>query len=250
MPHKNIDRRQFLTKSIKTGAILSAGSIIGSSFISSCIVTKNTSSGAGNTGFTQTPLPYAYTALTEAIDAVTMEIHYSKHAAAYAKNLNDAAVKEGINTKGSLETVLSKVSKYSDAVRNNGGGHYNHELFWKILSPNSGALSGKLQEAINSSFGSFEAFKTEMNDAGAKRFGSGWAWLYIDKDKRLKIGSSPNQDNPLMDISPLKGQPVMGVDVWEHAYYLRYQNKRAEYLEKIWKIFNWDFIGKRYESLI
>ncbi|MFL5787790.1 MAG: superoxide dismutase [Flavisolibacter sp.] len=200
-------------------------------------------------GFLQEPLPYSYDALNAAIDATTMEIHYSKHAAAYAANLQAAAKKENIDTSKPVEDVLKNVSKYSPAVRNNGGGHYNHELFWKSMAPNtSGQPSGKLADAINSSFGSFEAFKNQFSDAGKTRFGSGWAWLILDNDKALRIGSTPNQDNPLMDISELKGYPLLGLDIWEHAYYLRYQNKRPDYIANWWKIVNWNFVQDRFEK--
>ena len=203
-----------------------------------------------NTPFTQTPLSYDYKALEPSIDAMTMEIHYTKHAAAYAKNLADACTAENVNTQStSLESVLASVSKYSAKMRNNAGGHYNHELFWKSMkAAGEGKPSGKLATAIDSSFGSFEAFKTQFGDAGKNRFGSGWAWLVVDADKKLKIGSTPNQDNPLMDISELKGFPLLGLDVWEHAYYLKYQNKRPDYINAWWNIVNWDFVQKRFDA--
>ena len=189
--------------------------------------------------------------MTDAIDGTTMEIHFTKHAAGYASNLNDAARAEGVDSKKPLEEVLAHISKYSIKMRNNGGGHYNHELFWKVMSPNGGGQpSGSLANAINSSFGSFDAFKTQFSDAGKNRFGSGWAWLILDADKRLRIGSTPNQDNPLMDISDIKGFPLMGLDVWEHAYYLRYQNKRPDYINNWWKVVNWNYIQDRYTSAV
>jgi len=203
------------------------------------------------TGFKQEPLPYAYNALEKSIDALTMEIHYSKHAATYATNLNDAAKAEGVDTSKPLEDVLGKVSKFTPKMRNNAGGHYNHELFWKSMSAEgSGSPDGKLLKAIEGSFNSFDAFKTQFADAGKNRFGSGWVWLYLDGDKKLRIGSSPNQDNPLMDVSDIKGLPVLGLDVWEHAYYLRYQNKRPDYIAAWWNVVNWKFIQGRYESQI
>jgi Fe-Mn family superoxide dismutase len=203
------------------------------------------------TGFQQQPLPYSFNALTEAIDATTMEIHYSKHAAAYANNLNEAAKAENIDTSKPLEEVLRRVSKYSTKVRNNGGGHYNHELFWKAMSPaGTDKPSGTLSSAIDSSFGSFEAFKKQFSDAGAGRFGSGWAWLIMDNDKKLRISSTPNQDNPLMDVAEAKGFPILGLDVWEHAYYLRYQNKRADYIANWWKVVNWNYVQERYNSVV
>ncbi len=201
------------------------------------------------TGFGQDPLPYAYNALESAIDAQTMELHYSKHAATYAKNLKEAAEAEKIDTSKPLEDVLKNVSKYSPKVRNNGGGHYNHELFWKLMKPNGeGKPSGKLLSAIEADFGSFDAFKTKFSDAGKTRFGSGWAWLLAGADKKLVIASTPNQDNPLMDVSEVKGYPLLGLDVWEHAYYLKYQNRRPDYIEAWWKVVNWEFVQKRFEN--
>ncbi len=198
-------------------------------------------------GFTQQPLPYGYTALEPVIDAMTMEIHYSKHAAAYAKNLADACVAEKINTSNqTLEEVLRNISRFSGKMRNNGGGHYNHELFWQCMKGGVASTpTGKLAAAIDSSFGSFEAFKTQFTDAGKNRFGSGWAWLVQTPDNKLVIGSTPNQDNPLMDISDLKGTPLLGLDVWEHAYYLKYQNKRPDYINNWWNVVNWDFVATR-----
>jgi Fe-Mn family superoxide dismutase len=243
-------RRKFITSSVKAGI----GAYIGSSVLTSCSSAKVVAGvvPAGfNTGFTQQPLPYSYAALNEAIDAQTMEIHYTKHAAAYATNLNDAAKAEGIDTSKPLEEVLARASKYSAKIRNNGGGHYNHELFWKCMSPNNAEVpAGPLANAINSSFNSFEAFKTQFSDAGKNRFGSGWAWLVIDSDKKLRIGSTPAQDNPLMDVAEVKGFPLLGLDVWEHAYYLRYQNKRPDYIAAWWKVVNWEYIASRYQSSI
>lgn len=201
------------------------------------------------TGFDQTPLGYQYNALETAIDAMTMEIHYSKHAATYSKTLKEAAQAEKIDTAKPLEDVLKNVSKYSVKVRNNGGGHFNHEMFWKSLTPKGeGKPSGKLLAAIEKDFSSFDAFKTQFSDAAKTRFGSGWAWLIIGDGKKLKIGSTPNQDNPLMDVSELKGLPLLGLDVWEHAYYLKYQNRRPEYIENWWKVVDWSAVQKRFES--
>jgi len=239
-------RRDFILNTGKAGL----GLYVGSSLLTACRAPR-AAMGKGNTGFQQTPLPYAYNALTDAIDATTMEIHYSKHAASYATNLQHAAKDEGIDTAKPLEDTLRRVSKYSTAVRNNGGGHYNHELFWKSMTPRSdGRPTGALATAIDSSFGSFDAFKTQFGDAGKNRFGSGWAWLVIDGDKRLRIGSTPNQDNPLMDVSELKGFPLLGLDVWEHAYYLRYQNKRPDYIANWWKVVNWNYILDRYRTVV
>ena len=240
-------RRNFIINSGKAGL----GIYIGSSLLSACSTPAKILTTKYTTGFAQQPLPYAYNALGEAIDAQTMEIHYTKHAASYATNLNDAAKAEGIDTTKPLEDVLRRVSKFSTKLRNNGGGHYNHELFWKIMSPTGAdAPSGTLATAITQSFGSFEAFKTQFSDAGKNRFGSGWAWLVVDGDKKLRIGSTPNQDNPLMDVAEIKGFPLMGLDVWEHAYYLRYQNKRPDYIANWWKVVNWPFIQERYAAVI
>lgn len=203
--------------------------------------------------FQQQPLPYGYTALEPVIDAMTMEIHYTKHAAAYAKNLADACAAENVNTGStSLEALLSGISKYTPKMRNNAGGHYNHELFWKSMAPQSAPStpSGKLLKCIEKDLGSVDALKTQFNDAAKSRFGSGWAWVVYNSEKKLVITSSPNQDNPLMDTSELKGFPVMGLDVWEHAYYLKYQNKRADYITAWWNIVNWDFIGKRFDEIV
>ena len=198
--------------------------------------------------FKQTPLPYAYNALEGNIDAQTMEIHYSKHAAGYATNLNKA-VTGTPQEKQSLFEILSHVSKLSPAVRNNAGGHYNHELFWTVLTPEKNTQpSEKLTKAINETFGSMQAFKEKMSKAGADRFGSGWAWLSVDKNGKLFVSSTPNQDNPLMDVVEEKGTPIFGIDVWEHAYYLKYQNKRADYLTAIWNVTNWKEISRRYEE--
>ena len=190
-------------------------------------------------------LDYAYDALEPHIDARTMEIHHTKHHNGYTTKLNGAI--EGSDLDGkSIEDILSGVSNHSTAVRNNGGGYYNHNLFWKVMSPTGGGKpSGELGEAINSEFGSFDKFQEEFNNAAATRFGSGWAWLVKDGNK-LVIGSTPNQDNPLMDISELKGTPILGLDVWEHAYYLKYQNKRPEYISAFWNVINWDEVAKRF----
>ena len=199
--------------------------------------------------FIQQPLPYDYKALEPVIDAMTMEIHYSKHAATYAKNLIDACAAEKVNpTSSKLEDVLHNISKYSPKMRNNAGGHYNHELFWQCMKPGVATKpSGKLAAGIDQSFGSFDAFKTQFSDAGKNRFGSGWAWLVLNSDKKLVVGSTPNQDNPLMDISELKGTPLLGLDVWEHAYYLKYQNKRPDYIANWWNVVNWDLVQKRFD---
>ncbi|KFF13921.1 superoxide dismutase [Chryseobacterium soli] len=200
--------------------------------------------------FKQTPLTYAYNALEGSIDAQTMEIHYSKHAAAYVANLNKA-IAGTPQEKETLFQILSKVSTLSPAVRNNAGGHFNHELFWTMLTPVKNTQpSAQLIKAINESFGSMDAFKEKISKAGADRFGSGWAWLSVDKNGKLFVSSTPNQDNPLMDVVEEKGTPILGIDVWEHAYYLKYQNKRADYLAAIWNVLNWKEVSKRYENAI
>jgi superoxide dismutase, Fe-Mn family len=239
-------RKQFLIHSAKAGL----GLYIGSSLISSCSILSKSVRSSFTTGFKQDPLPYGFSALTEAIDAATMEIHYSKHAATYATNVQDAAKNEGVDMNKPLEEVLRKISKYSAKMRNNGGGHYNHELFWKCMAPNGGERpTGRIATAIDDSFGSFDAFKTQFSDAGKNRFGSGWAWLVMDGDKKLRIGSTPNQDNPLMNVAEIKGFPLLGLDVWEHAYYLRYQNKRPDYIAAWWKVVNWKYVQDRFESV-
>jgi len=179
-----------------------------------------------------------------------MEIHYSKHAAAYSKNLKDAVAAEKVDVTTSLEDVLANVSKYSAKMRNNGGGHYNHEMFWQCMRPKTenNRPTGKLMEAIEKQFFSFDNFKKQFAEFGKNRFGSGWAWLYINKDNLITIGSTTNQDNPLMDIAEIKGFPLLGLDVWEHAYYLKYQNKRADYIEAWWKVVNWDYVQQRMDS--
>jgi superoxide dismutase, Fe-Mn family len=244
-------RRSFLKSSIQSSIALGAVTIL-PTIISSCSSSKK-STGTGSAFTTlpnQTPLPYAYNALEPVIDAQTMEIHYTKHAAAYSKNLKEAMAAESVAEGTSLESILAKVSTYSAKMRNNGGGHYNHELFWKCMKPNGEQqVTGKLLTAIESSFNSFGNFKTKLTESAMTRFGSGWAWLYLDTNKKLQIASTPNQDNPLMDNSPVKGIPLLGIDVWEHAYYLKYQNKRADYIDNWFKVVNWDFVQKRYESV-
>ncbi len=193
--------------------------------------------------FTLPDLPYPVEALEPHIDTLTMKIHHGKHHKAYVDNLNKA-VKDAKLENIKLDDLMKNVSKYSVAVRNNGGGHYNHSLFWKLLSPaGGGEPTGKVLQAINTGFGSFEAMKEKFNTAASTRFGSGWAWMVLN-DGKLTIGSTPNQDNPLMDVSELKGKPVLALDVWEHAYYLKYQNKRADYVNAFWSLVNWGEVSK------
>jgi len=192
-------------------------------------------------------LSYDYNALEPYIDARTMEIHHSKHHSAYTNNLNAAV--SGIEMENlSIESLLKDVSKYPVAVRNNGGGFYNHNLFWKFMSPNGGGQpTGELLEAINKSFGSFEEFRKQFSTAAATRFGSGWAWL-VKTGSGLLVTSTPNQDNPLMDLTEIKGTPILNIDVWEHAYYLKYQNRRPEYIEAFWNVINWDYVAERFHG--
>ncbi|MES2560740.1 MAG: superoxide dismutase [Bacteroidota bacterium] len=194
-------------------------------------------------------LPYAYTALEPHMDARTMEIHHSKHHNAYVTNLNNAIA--GTDAENlSIEEICKNISKYPAAVRNNGGGHYNHSLFWTVLSGTPSNPSAKLEAAINADLGGIEKLKEEFNKAATTRFGSGWAWLCVENGK-LKICSTPNQDNPLMDVvTDCKGTPVLGLDVWEHAYYLNYQNRRPDYCAAFWNVVNWDEVSRRFEAAL
>ena len=197
--------------------------------------------------FTLPSLPYAYEALEPHIDTETMKIHHDKHHQAYVDNLNKAIAGTEHENK-SIEELVKNAGTISLAVRNNGGGHWNHTFFWDSLKKNEGGKpSGKLAEAIDVAFGSFDAFKEKFNAAGTTRFGSGWAWLNV-KDGKLEVSSTPNQDNPLMEIAEVKGMPILGCDVWEHAYYLKYQNKRPAYLEAFWNVVNWDKVAERFEK--
>ena len=197
--------------------------------------------------FTQEELKYDYNALEPYVDARTMEIHYSKHHAAYTANLNKAV--EGTSLEGvSIEEIFAGMSKHPVAVRNNGGGFFNHNVFWSVMGPNAGGEpAGELLEAINSAFGSFADFKSQFNTAAATRFGSGWAWLVKQADGSLVVTSTPNQDNPLMDLAEVKGTPLLTLDVWEHAYYLNYQNRRPEYIEAFWNVVNWEEVARRFK---
>jgi len=193
-------------------------------------------------------LPYASDALEPNIDKATMEIHHGKHHNAYVTNLNKAI--EGTDAESkSLEDLQATISQYAPAVRNNGGGHYNHSLFWTVIGPNAGGEpTGELATAINEAFGSFEEFKKKFSEAGATRFGSGWAWLSVGADGKLQVSSTPNQDNPLMDVADVKGTPILGLDVWEHAYYLNYQNRRPDYIAAFFNVINWDAVAERYAA--
>lgn len=197
--------------------------------------------------FTLPALPYAPEALEPSIDAQTMQIHHGKHHQAYVDNLNKAIAGTPHENK-SLEQLVAAAGTISPAVRNNGGGHWNHSFFWQILAPGSGsAPTGALSEAINSTFGSLDGLKEKVNAAGTTRFGSGWAWLIV-KDGKLEVSSTPNQDNPLMDVAEVKGKPILGIDVWEHAYYLKYQNRRPEYLGAIWNVINWSKVAEHFNA--
>ena len=251
MDSKNNSRRSF----IKNTAIITTAFAIAPSM--ACKTTKAGMAVGATTfptadGFAQEPLTYGYAALEPYIDAQTMEIHYTKHHSGYIKNLNKVVfAHEGMMGK-SLEELLQTLSKLpadvQTTVRNNGGGHWNHAFFWKILAPARGQQpGGKIAETIAKKWGTIDAFKAEFENAASTRFGSGWAWL-VNTDKGLQICSTPNQDNPLMDIAEVKGIPVLGIDVWEHAYYLKYQNKRGDYLKSFWNVVNWDRVEELYSK--
>jgi superoxide dismutase, Fe-Mn family len=249
--NKQISRRNFIEQTGKAGLAVGLSATVLPS-VMSCNAPKAVIGSGFSTPYAQQPLPYNYKALDPVIDALTMEIHYSRHAAAYAKALGEATSAEGVNTATTtLENLLNNISKYSVKMRNNAGGHYNHELFWKCMAPkNEAKPESNLMSAIQRDFGSYEAFTTQFSDAGKNRFGSGWAWLILTNDKKLKIGSTPNQDNPLMNISDIKGFPLLGLDVWEHAYYLKYQNKRPDYISNWWNVVNWKFVSERYDMVM
>lgn len=199
--------------------------------------------------FTLPPLPYPTNALEPVIDTLTMEIHHGRHHKGYVDNLNKALDEAGIHTHDILD-LMRRASTLSPAIRNNGGGHWNHSFFWPLMRPprENNVPEGMVRDALNSAFGSFDAFRDQFKKAAMGRFGSGWAWLIKSNDGRLVITSTPNQDNPLMDVAEQKGTPVLGLDVWEHAYYLKYQNKRAEYIDAWWKVVNWDQVAKNLQG--
>jgi Fe-Mn family superoxide dismutase len=229
-------RREFLKKSAVLALAGAALRMPGSDLIAEGLQSSSST-------FTLPPLPYAAEALEPFIDTQTMQIHHGKHHKAYVDNLNKALA-DSKTPAGSIESLMSNMSKHSMAIRNNGGGHYNHTLFWKLMTPaGGGEPTGKVAEAINGAFGSFTAFKEKFAAASMSRFGSGWSWLVINNGK-LEIGSTPNQDNPLMDLSDFKGKPLLALDVWEHAYYLKYQNKRAEYVNAFWNVVNWGEVAR------
>ena len=236
-------RRKFIENSLKATAIVASSPIVAAATSRSTTITSGNSLIALQ--FSQVPLPYAYNALEPSIDATTMDIHYNKHHTAYIKNVNEAIAAEKISFSTEKD-FFNNASKLSAKAKNNGGGAWNHNFFWQVMHPSKDMKgpTGKLSDAINGSFDSFEKFKEQFTQAAMTRFGSGWAWLVSDNGK-LKIGSSANQDNPLMDSSELKGTPILGLDVWEHAYYLKYQNKRNEYVANWWNVVNWDEVAKR-----
>jgi len=248
----NFSRRSFLTRTTKASLAIGIGSSAIGSALFSCSTgpDKDTVMDNLRTGFTQSDLPYDYAALEPHIDAKTMDIHYNKHANSYAENLREAADEENVDMDKPLEEVMMNMSRYSTKMRNNGGGHYNHELFWKIMSPDGGGRpQGALADSINESFGSYDEFVNRFEQEAKDRFGSGWAWLVLDNNQNLAVGSTPNQDNPLMNDVDFKGIPLMGIDVWEHAYYLKYQNERGEYISNWWNVVDWNKISERYDRL-
>ena len=236
---KSISRRKFVADSLKVSALAAAGSSL-------MMGRKESTAGEAPAAFqfSQIALPYAFSSLEPSIDGMTMEIHYTKHHAAYVKNVNDAIAAENIGY-GTESEFFVNASKLSAKARNNSGGVWNHNFFWQIMKPGGGGVpTGKVADALNGAFGTFDKFKEEFTKAAMGRFGSGWAWVVKDGGK-LKIGSTANQDNPMMDSSELKGTPVLGIDVWEHAYYLKYQNRRNEYVAGWWNVVNWEEVGKR-----
>jgi superoxide dismutase, Fe-Mn family len=253
MTNRELSRRAFINTAGKAGVMAGlTGSVLTTLANTNSKENNHLKSPPDPVPYTQRPLPYSYSALEPAIDAMTMEIHYSKHAATYAKNLSEAVEAEKVDTsKMSLEDLLASISKYSVKMRNNAGGHYNHSLFWELMnSPGKvAAPSTALMTAIQRDFGSVDALKTKFNDAAKGRFGSGWAWVIVKNDNKLDVVSTPNQDNPLMDLSDAKGQPLFGIDVWEHAYYLKYQNKRPDYITAWWSVLNWDYINTRFSKI-
>ena len=248
-----MDRKQFLSRSLKAslGALVAGPALAN---VAACNSPEGAPDASGVPApsptaalvLSQVALPYAYAALEPSIDAQTMEIHYTKHHAAYVKNANEAIVAEGATAANESE-LLGSIGKYSAKLRNNAGGVWNHNFFWQVMGPGGkGAPEGKVLDAVNAGFGSFDKFKETFADTAMKRFGSGWAWL-LEKDGKLVVGSTPNQDGPLMDVSELKGKPLLALDVWEHAYYLKYQNKRNDYVANWWNVVNWDEVAQRMD---
>lgn len=232
-----MERRKFIQKSVASGAL----------FVSVASGTNLLALPKNTLEFTLPKLDYAFDGLEPYIDKQTMEIHYSKHHDAYVKNLNKEVIANPKLSNMGIEDILKETSKHTPTVRNNGGGHYNHSLFWKLLSPKGEAPSDQLKAQLIKDFGSFEKFKDIFNEAAKTRFGSGWSWL-IAADGKLIVTSTPNQDNPLMDIAEIKGYPLLGLDVWEHAYYLKYQNRRPDYIAAFWNVINWKEVNKRFST--
>ncbi|TAL64235.1 MAG: superoxide dismutase [Bacteroidetes bacterium] len=237
-----MERRKF----VKSVGLLTAAAYVGPKVLGNNQVPVKSVRTEGVPASEFPPLPFAYNALEPYIDARTMEIHYDKHHRAYYTNFLNAI--KGTPLEGmELSTIFASVSKQPDVVRNNSGGYYNHLFFWNNLRAGSAGPSPELSSALTKTFGSFDKFKEALSTSAKTRFGSGWAWLYFNPDKNLAVGSTPNQDNPLMDISQVKGTPLLTIDVWEHAYYLKYQNKRADYVDAFWNVVNWDEVNKRYQ---
>lgn len=244
----NTNRRNF----IKTGGLVLTGMLAGAHLASGFVPSNSTIIAGAEGDYSLPPLGYAYSALEPHIDARTMEIHHTKHHQAYITKLNAALAKEPELQTKTLEQLLSSIKTLPESVRsdirNHGGGHWNHRFFWTVIGPGNTMPSEKLQAAINKDFGSMEAFKEQFEKKSVSVFGSGWCWLLVDAKGKLSISSTPNQDNPLMDIVETNGKPLLGIDVWEHAYYLNYQNRRADYLKAFWKIVNWQTVNERYEG--
>jgi Fe-Mn family superoxide dismutase len=243
--HTIMERRKFL-KSVGLGA---AALYFGGKVVTASGNNTISSMGESQDALAFPALPFAYDALEPYIDARTMEIHYDKHHRTYFNNLVTAVKGTPMESMG-IEEILKSVSCRGDAIRNNGGGYYNHMVFWNNLKKGSAGPTDTLKAAIEKSFGSFDKFKETFNAAAKTRFGSGWAWLYLKEDKTLAVASTPNQDNPIMDLSPVKGTPLLTLDVWEHAYYLKYQNKRADYIDAFWNVVNWEEVDKRYKTAV
>jgi Fe-Mn family superoxide dismutase len=243
-------RRKFIENSLKATVITTLGSPV---ILNAATTFASNPNSSGLTSeiktvsafqFSQIALPYAYNALEPSIDSMTMDIHYNKHHTAYIKNVNDAIAAEKIAYTSEKDFFVN-ASKLSPKAKNNSGGSWNHNFFWQVMAPSTGGIpTGKIAEAISGAFGSFDKFKEQFTQAAMTRFGSGWAWL-VSENGKLKLGSTPNQDNPMMDVSELKGTPLLGLDVWEHAYYLKYQNKRNEYVASWWNVVNWNEVAKR-----
>lgn len=243
---KTTNRRKFIKKSLQASVYTAIGAPLIMNAATSCSPKANSEEDTAENKaslltFSQIALAYSYDSLEPAIDAMTMDIHYNKHHAAYVKNVNEAIVADQISF-GDEKDFFNNISKLSIKARNNGGGAWNHNFYWQCMTPESKEPTGKILDAINGAFGSFDEFKAAFTTAAMTRFGSGWAWLVNDAGT-LKIGSTPNQDNPLMDLSEFRGTPLLGIDVWEHAYYLNYQNKRNEYVGNWWSLVNWDFVA-------